>query len=50
MSVFLHLPIGTDNFIISFCSFLNYLNFVFYVPEDGHMVDRNLQNFTVYIN
>jgi len=34
------------NFI--FC-YLTYLNFVFYTPEDCHMVSRNMQ-FTLYIN
>jgi hypothetical protein len=29
---------------------LMYLTFIFYLPEDGHMVGWNMQEFTVYIN
>jgi hypothetical protein len=28
---------------------LMYLNFLFYNPEDGHMVGRNMCEFIVYI-
>lgn len=28
---------------------LMYLHFLFYIPEDGHMVGRNMCEFIVYI-
>jgi hypothetical protein len=27
-----------------------YLTFVFYIPEDGHMIGRNMYEFIMYIN
>jgi hypothetical protein len=39
MIVILYLRIGSD---ISLISFYMYLTFVFHLPEDGHMVGRNM--------
>jgi hypothetical protein len=33
----------------TFIKFLVYLTYVFYVPEDGHNVGRDMQQFIVYI-
>jgi hypothetical protein len=46
MIVILHIRITYDTFIIHL-ALLMYLNFVFYLPEDDHMVGRNMQYFTV---
>jgi len=27
-----------------------YLTFIFYIPEDGHMIGRNMYEFIMYIN